>query len=427
MSRILIWKQTAPGCEYDIFTPTDYSSLYSHVQTRWNGVCKNWGNRLWFQGIYSAIDIGENEYDFITDEIDIDRINSSYDLILLPMANIFFHGFLDSMRLLTEIFEKIRIPTYVVVCGVQADSYDDLDCVIDSIGRDSARFIRAIYNTGGEFALRGYFTKEFFRRLGFSSAVVTGCPSLYQFGPDFQIGTKKVAPEKLNPVFNGHVKSVEKLMKAYPNSVFVDQDEYFRPLYQPDYLGECGLKFQLDFLNSYGKEAAKFLGEGRILMIADMNDWWNYLQDQDFNYSFGSRIHGTIMSILSGIPSTIVTQDSRTREMAEFFEIPSVLSDKKHSYAQEEMLVAYQEMDYTAFNAGYRHRFETYEKFLVNHGIVSEVNTNNKFFARGGDRSFELMVNGKKETFAEYYEVLNRNETILYSLQLLQKVKRRIF
>lgn len=194
MSRVLIWKNVSEGNEYDIFGSINYNNLYEYIQKI--GGCPNQGNKLWFQGLFSTINTGENEYVFLEKTIEIEKINSCYDFVLLPMANIFNKDFLHWMKLLTLTMEKIKIPVYVVVCGVQADNYDMLDDIIKSIGEESTRFIRAVYNTGGEFALRGYFTKEFFDRLGFKSAVVTGGPSLFQLGSNFRVDDKKV--KKMN-------------------------------------------------------------------------------------------------------------------------------------------------------------------------------------------------------------------------------------
>lgn len=426
MSRVLIWRRITQGSELDIFSPTDYSTLYDRVRKDWNGQSQNWGNRLWFQGIYSALDTGENTYDFLPEVIDADQINNEYDFIILSLANIFCTEYIHGLRSYTELFKKIRIPIYVIACGVQADSYDDLGNVIQAIETESMQFIQSIYNTGGEFALRGYFTNEFFERLGFHSAVVTGCPSLYQFGPDFVVTTEKEDISKMHPIFNGTIKPFEKLLGVYPDSIYMDQCDFFFPIYQPDYLRDVDCRFMLRFVDCFGKTAAQLLSEGRIIMIADMNDWWNYLQDMGFNYAFGTRIHGTIMSLLSGIPATIATIDSRTREMAEFFDIPRINMERHHCFTQKELLEAYQEMDYTAFNDGYRQRFESFKQFLVEHGIVSKVNTNNKFFVRGGSRSFESIIDSKRAEFADLSIKLKKAAPILNSAQLFRKVKRRV-
>ena len=425
MSRVLIWNKVRPGSELDIFHPTDYSKLYTHTMTKWNGICQNWGNRLWFQGLYSVLDTGENSYDFLPDTIDFERINAEYDFIILSAANIFHSEYVAGMRRYAEQFQNIRIPVYVIACGVQADSYDSLNDVISSIGEDSTQFIRAVYNTGGEFALRGYFTKEFFERLGFHSAVVTGCPSIYQFGPGFTMEHSRVETSGLNPVFNGRGKAFSKLMEEYPSSVFIDQDEFLAPLFNPEYLSKPDLKFKLNFISRYGVEAAKHLSEGRIRMFADMNDWWNYLQDQQFNYSFGSRIHGTIMAILSGIPATIIAHDSRTREMAEFFDIPMV-TNLHTDISKHILLDAYENLDYTAFNANFARRFNAYEQFLVSHGIVSHANTNSKFFTQGGGIYFESEAAANRTCFDGFYSTLSKQRAVLLASGFLRKAIRRV-
>ena len=86
MSNVLIWKKVSPGSEYDIFRGVDAEQEY--LLGLKNG-CYNIGNRLWLQGIMSAIDTQENKYDFLPNQIDPDRINVEYDFIILPMANIF--------------------------------------------------------------------------------------------------------------------------------------------------------------------------------------------------------------------------------------------------------------------------------------------------------------------------------------------------
>lgn len=114
-------------------------------------------------------------------------INAEFDYIVLPMANVFYIQCVPALKRLAEIFQKITVPTYVIACRVQADSFDHLDELIESIKEPASNFIKSIYATGGEFALRGYFTKEFFDRLGFRSAVVTGCPFMYQMGRQLRI------------------------------------------------------------------------------------------------------------------------------------------------------------------------------------------------------------------------------------------------
>lgn len=95
------------------------------------------------------------------------------------MAIITSVGYVFLMETLAERFRRIRIPVYVIACRIQASGYDQLSEIVCALNGPASRFISRVYDTGGEFALRGSFTKEFFDKLGFPSAVVTGCPSLY--------------------------------------------------------------------------------------------------------------------------------------------------------------------------------------------------------------------------------------------------------
>ena len=196
MGKILIWRKVEKGDGVDIFFSTDYRKLDSTIQKMYAGKCPNWGNKLWFQGIYSELDTGNNEIYFRTSET-IEEINSNYDLIIYPMANFFGVEYVSDMPKLAKIFSEIKIPVYIIACGVQAKSYDELDKLVKKIGYPSSVFIDSIYQTGGEFALRGNFTKAFFEQLGFSTAVATGCPSMYQMGADFKVNNAKVAEEAI--------------------------------------------------------------------------------------------------------------------------------------------------------------------------------------------------------------------------------------
>lgn len=379
MHRVLIWKNIAPGSEYDIFRQVDLKTQYQKMLS--DGTF-NVGNRLWFQGIVSAVDTKENCYSYLTPELTEDQINESFDFIILPMANIFNVSFRRYLEEFARRFRKIRIPTYIIACGAQASGEEELENLIEQIGDVSKAFISAIYDGGGEFALRGMFTKEFFTRLGFDSAVVTGCPSLYQMGRAFQIPTEKQEWESVRPVFNGNISLLEKLLEHYSESIFVGQDSLL-PILAGEKKGSPSFRDACGFEKTYGLSAAKLLARDRIRIIPDMRSWNAFLCQSPYNYSFGSRIHGNIMALLSGIPATVVGVDTRTVEMGEFFSIPYIRHIPGHVYTLREMEEIYDQMDYSRFNREFADKFDRYEAFLIDNGIVSHVNTQNAFLDAG--------------------------------------------
>lgn len=383
MNRILIHTDVVPFGEYDIFHKTNHEKMHELISRIYGGNCPNFGNRLWFQGIISEITTEENVIDYWDASKSIEEINSQYDMVIAPMANVFSIGFKSLLDKLAQHFSKITIPIYVIACGVQADSYDDLDNVCTAIKEPATRFIRSVYNSGGEFALRGFFSKEFFERLGFHSAVVTGCPSLYQLGRKSMVASDypKAELRDFSPIVNGKLKECLAYLREYPRCQFFDQHTYYDLLYG-EYSGQekLSLGSAMKLIKKYGLQEIEMVASNRVKLFPDMTDWMTFIQDGGFQFSFGSRIHGNIMPILSGIPAVVNACDSRTREMAEFFHIPMVV----HVANQQEKInlyELYQNVDYHDFNQNFEKNFDNFERFLQVHGIVKQINTNNIFFS----------------------------------------------
>lgn len=403
MSRILIHMIIEKYGEYDIFHYPEPELFFQHVETVRKGDCPNTGNKLWFQGIISEISTGENSIEYLKKGMSADQINNSYDLIIAPMANIFSEGYTKILESLTDKFLHIKIPVYVIACGVQAGSYDELNDLCSSLREPASNFIRAIYNTGGEFALRGYFTKEFFDRLGFRSAVVTGCPSLYQLGRNLKVtlpGLRKTESE-FKPIINGNFNGLWDIMRRYPESEFFDQHFYYKILYNRTYVNQdnIGMKDIKKMLTEYGYDAVELLSQGRIKLFPDMADWGAYIRIKGFDLAFGNRIHGNIMPVLNGIPAIVYATDSRTREMAEFFNMPVMLPEQKGKMKIYEM---YQKLDYSQFNCNFGKRYDQFEEFLVKNGIVTHINDQNSFMERKARCS--LLTEEKNMEFATLFE-----------------------
>lgn len=413
MKRILVHIPMLPHGEYDIFSGPDPRGRLKAVSEVYGG-CPNWGNRLWFQGIISEISTPDNHLTYFSAEMTKDYTNSEFDMILAPMANVFSAAYRPLLRSLAERFRGIRIPVYVIACGIQADSFDRLDELCGILKEDASAFMSSVYHTGGEFALRGYFTKEFFDRLGFSSAVVTGCPSMYQMGRDLKMTGERVNEDAFRPLFNGTPADYRDLMAQYKNSEFFDQNTYFRELWDPEWEESLQL-----MIRRYGFDTAAWLLEDRIRLIPDMNHWRQYLIHGGFSMSYGARIHGSIMPILAGVPAVLECRDARTREMAEFFSIPSV---GPGGYGRS-LYELYREMDYSAFNRDFAARFDAYEAFLRNCGITDRINGENLFF-HDLDTVPEQSLTAARR--AELLHQLEKNRTLWRCFDRALQIRRRV-
>lgn len=357
--RILVLRHVEKNSMDDVFQQTDYSK-YEWIKAT------NVGNKLWLLGLISTISTPENHIDFLESYMSADYINQNYDICIKPEANIFSSRFIDGMKSHVDRYKDVKIPIYVIACGAAAKDYDELDDLCAAIREPATAFIKSIYKTGGEFCLRGHFTKSMFDRFGFHDAVVTGCPSLFQMGRNLHVPTEKVSPSAFHAVLNGSIDLVKHSMKQHPDSVFIDQGMFYPMLYSNEHSPNVKSCVKL-----YGTYGLRLLHEDRVKLWIDLQDWADYLLTQNFSFSCGSRIHGNILPILCGIPATICPPDARVREMAEFYEIPMV---SKTELQKRDLYDIYSDTDYGSFNQNFAAKFDAYERFMKEHGIVRALN-----------------------------------------------------
>lgn len=378
MKKILLYL-SADTVDYQIDTPAYYDTLYNDFVRGGGG---NAGNKLFLNAtknyledvdLENTIYYSINKNNFFICNKSIDEINASYKAIVLPQANIFSDSKRERMYLIgfTEAIKKLTIPVYVTGVGAQAKDYGDIYKLYYSIRSIAIEFCNAVYRTGGEFSLRGYFTKELFNMLGFGNAVVTGCPSLFQVGRDFQIEETKVAQKDLKPVINGYSKFlynnfIYSAFKKY-NAVYIDQGEFIQLLYDIEFAKyiKKTRKNVRKLINNYTIRGLNLVLDDKIKLFYDIPIWRNYILSNNFNFSIGQRIHGNLISIINGIPSVVVVHDSRTRELAEFFEIPHITNINKYKDIYE----IYQDMDYKRFNKNFAKKYDIFNKFMLEHGL----------------------------------------------------------
>ncbi len=380
--KILIWAENKNGGPYDVGRTIDYKDFFSEFQKNYHANTYNVGNKVWIQGILSALSTEDNELFFLSPDDTWEEINSKYDRIVYSAANMLSGYYLDLIDRMSEIFSKSRIPVFVIAIGAQATSYDEIDSLVQETKQSVSKFMETIYRTGGEIACRGYFTKEYLDRIAHNTAVATGCPSVFQNGRDLLI-TKSNNPIK--PVLNGNAPFAD-LEKQYPSSVYIDQDFWLRYKYDLD--SGDSKKSLMSMILEEGKTKTELFLQGRIQVFADIADWKRFLENEEFTFSVGSRLHGNIMSVLCGIPACFYPVDSRTREVAEFFHFPMMTSCKEY-YDLDDL---YEKTDYDRFNRYYGALFDGYESFLQKCGLVKRINRDNPFWQKESPKNSDIIT-----------------------------------
>jgi Polysaccharide pyruvyl transferase len=299
---------------------------------------------------------------------DADRINERFDAYVIPLANAFRLGYRPVLDRMTQLIRRLRIP--VVIMGVGAQS--NLRYQTDRLGplEDSVRaFVSAVLDRGPSIGVRGEFTHDYLRGLGFNDVEVIGCPSMFFDGGRMTIEKR---PTSLTPGsalamnVTPYVKRMGDLVMShharYPNLRYIAQDLATLELLL---WGESERDArQTDDMPIHTSHP--LLRENKIRFYVDPWPWIEDLRAVDF--AFGTRIHGNIAALLAGTPAYVLAHDSRTLELARYFEIPHrrVTELAPDTDAAE----LYAEADYSGLIGGHAARFATFSAFLARHGLT---------------------------------------------------------
>ena len=359
-----------------VLKPTDYDSFEeAWIKQRFS----NAGNRLYNTAVEQYLTKEDIDYSYYTGDETTEEINDKYDLAIFTTANIFNANpdVTPELEQFARIISRFKIPVFILGCGLQCSGYDAIDDLAAAIREPASKFVEAIYRTGGELALRGYATKEFLDKVMPNTAVVTGCPSFYQRGSGLRISGDKVSEEQFKPSINGNLKYLKQIgmlqvFDQYPNSIYLDQDELAQVLYfrRPGRYNNT-----MELVRKRTRYSVKLLAENRVRLFYDVPVWLPWFREENISFSCGSRIHGNIAATLAGIPAMVMYRDARTRELAEFFELPNSPGYDVNKSLYE----IYLEADYRKFNEHFADKFRNFENFVVSHGISHDLEDRSLF------------------------------------------------
>lgn len=371
MKKILLL-QNEKFLDSQIKKPVDYSKIIDEWNLQNGG---NSGNKLFTTAIEKYLYKPDIHVTHYVNSMDIDYINSSFNMVIFPTANIFGKHYIAGLKEYAAFFNKLQIPVYVIGAGIQCKNYLDLSRLKKDIGKESAVFVDAVYHTGGELALRGEYTKQFLDALLSNTSVVTGCPSLYQNGRNLNISNEKVDFDKFRVAMNGSMISINScdLNKIIDDITYMDQDEFCELLYDVKILNRMS---DIRLLWRYSKYGLQLLSKNKVNLIYDIPVWIDYMKT-NFDFSIGTRIHGNIAALLAGVPAMVIAKELRTMELAEFFEIPLV--NDIHISNIRDVYNIYEKLDFSMFNKNFANKFDNFENFLISHNITDFIDDNSKW------------------------------------------------
>ena len=364
MPQILIRAHKNP------FTVADADTTY-----RQNLIGNNTGNLVFSQAVYRLLSAAGADVETSGLARSHPRvINSRFDHVVIPLANAFRSTYIETLDALSNLIEQLTIPVTVLGVGSQA-SLAGVYKGADTINPATTRFVRAVLNHSPSIGVRGEHTRDYLKSLGFGDdhVKVIGCPSMFMYGPNLKVERKVESLSYDSPIaFNvsPYVPEMAPLSlyaaEHFPNLVYMAQNIQTLELMlygsypkgkRMNAVAAAGAPITLDH---------PLIRSDRVRFFLDPKTWFEHLAEYDF--SFGTRIHGNIAALLAGTPALLLAHDSRTLELAEYHEIPhrTITSIEDDADA----LSLYAECDWNRLNKVHPDRWDTFASFLGDHRLT---------------------------------------------------------
>jgi len=343
-----------------------FDAVSAEETLRRNSIGNNVGNLVFSQAVIRQLWRRDHTIERLTN-LDVKRVQERADVVVIPLANAFRRSFIADLDALSAFIEQLEIPVVVPGVGAQVrlDHLGKRDEQVDNAVR---RFVSAVLSGSPSIGVRGEFTRDYLVDLGFpdDAVDVIGCPSMFMFGPDLpplRESPEITADHRIAFNASPYRKWVGPLStqaaQRHPRLTYFAQDlKTLRLLVNGHYTGKA-LKQAPVTLDH------PLIDQGRTLMCLDPATWISELSTYD--YSFGTRIHGNITALLSGTPATVLSHDSRTRELADYHLIPHIqlTEDIVKTPAPE----LYAQSDWGPMIKAHDDRWLRYAAFFSRHGL----------------------------------------------------------
>lgn len=329
----------------------------------------NSGNLIFSESSYRALATSTSQItlsDVHGRWLDADRVNEEQDAVVLPFANAFRPEFVPALKRYTAFIRRLRVPVTVLGIGAQSDVDYRLG-PLDPIAGPVKAFVSAVLDKSPSIGVRGEFSHDYLRGLGFSAVTTIGCPSMFTGGRALApqhaggaLGAESPVAINLTPGVE-HPGLLDRHLERYPRLVYVPQSQAELRMMLwgiPAHVSEGGSDYPSTL-------AHPVFAEDRARYYVDATTWIRAMREVDF--TFGSRIHGNIAALLGGGRAHVLVHDSRTRELSEYFEIPHTLV--RDLAPDVDAADLYERSDPVEVHRGHATRFDVFTSFLDEHRI----------------------------------------------------------
>lgn len=312
-------------------------------------------------------------------EEDVDRLREEFDYVVLRGSN-YIHSEMD-WEFAEAVLKRLGLPVLAFGIGAQAP----VDGRIE-LSESTKNVLRLISDSTESVGVRGAYTAQVLSDLGIRNARIIGCPTAFRKNdPELKISLPKVDEvrkigltirREVSPAYARDIRQyltfhrnlIKSFAGRFETTLFAqgEIEEKKLVLGTPDQKEEAisSLKDNSWVSQWYMDEDVERLYRTRLFYSDVVADYDAAVSACDL--VLGYRLHGNLMALANGIPSIYFTYDSRTREFADTFKIPSfdVFSDKVFRLSD-----FWDQSSFDGFNGAYRQVFAAMQNFLNENNI----------------------------------------------------------
>lgn len=353
-----------------IFSPLGHniSTKDLPIEEKLTAVGHNTGNLLFIEAMKEQL----KEAEVITfDPIEFNSVHSKDCNIVMPSSNFIIRKNEDIANMIDPYLNKMECPFTLAGLGSQADHNSQTPKeLVRVLTPKNIWFLKEVSERAISIGIRGEFTAGCLEELGIYNYRIIGCPSMY-FNMDgrFHLGKLPSKDRVLMNVTAGNpleTKIVHMGMDINANWIMQMGVEFSELMENPIAIPVTPphgaypeLKTSQKDLSSYMKEKAK--------IFFSISEWNQFIQDNDFTFSFGSRFHGNVSALRNGVPALWIIHDSRTKELVEAMHLPHIDYNTFDKVKFMDELIEY--CDYTDFSKSIFSLTKNYVQFLEENGF----------------------------------------------------------
>ncbi len=319
-------------------------------------------------------------------DYDIDRLNAEASFCFLRGSN-YLHSKMEWGNL-PEVIERLDLPVVAFGIGAQAPKYGAVQ-----VPDRTRRFMDVVADRSEVIGVRGAFTAQVLTDMGIKNVEAIGCPSLMRHNkPRLKIAWKpldevrKVGFTLTRGFWPEYCEDVGK-SRALQRELLVDlaktrdltvmsQGERPEKLYfygTPEGKAEAYASLLKDGWFEGPDDPLVALYENHMFFGRSPAEYENLVRGLDLLTGF--RLHGNIMGLANEVPAVYIVYDSRTRELAELFGIPSYDIMESRPFRLEEH---YTKEAFAHFEETYVRSYARMTAFLDKNGVAHRMRPEGK-------------------------------------------------